>query len=64
MELRGGAKFTLVEKQECATYVSQHIRSDFMRQWIEDKQRFENPPKKEEKQTNSKSLSQDGEWDW
>ncbi len=64
MELRGGAKFTLVEKQECTTYVSQHIRSDFMRQWLEDKQRFENPPKKEEKQTNSKSNSQDGEWDW
>lgn len=68
MELSGGlgtsAKFTLIEKQECTTYVSQHIRSDFMRQWLEDKQRFENPPKKEEKQTSSKSISQDGEWDW
>lgn len=59
--LFGGAKITLVDEEDCTTYVSQHIRSDFMRQWLEDKERFE---KEQQKEKETKSKPQDSEWDW
>lgn len=54
-------KITLVDEEDCTTYVSQHIRSDFMRQWLEDKEMFE---KEQQKEKEIKSKPQDSEWDW